>query len=147
MDTQGGDYAEGTVDKRVGIHGGTVNGSALGSNRGTATFHHGDISAGPISGSTGVVIGHGSVQHINQAATVDWQQALTELHHAIAALPAGERRQAQASANDLEDEVAKAQPDKTRVQQLLATLRTWGGVVAEAAVNAAMSEVVQRLLR
>ncbi len=79
--------------------------------------------------------------------TVDWQQAITELHSAIAALPPTERRQAQAVANDLEDEVAKPGPEKTRVKQLLATLQTWGGAVAEAVTKAAASEAVKQLMQ
>lgn len=104
----------------------------------------GNIRTGDISGN-GIIVGHENAQNITQGAP-DWQVVLKELHAAIAGLPPTERRAAQGVANDLEDEVAKPQPDKARVQHLLTTLKGWGGTIAEAVVKAAVTEVIKRAL-
>ncbi len=69
IDTGGGDYAKGNIDKRSGIHGGTFNGPAIGTNSGTVSFAGDHITAGNISNSTGVALGKEIQQHINQGGS------------------------------------------------------------------------------
>lgn len=66
VDTGGGDYAEGNIDKRSGTFvstGGdlTISGDLVGRDKKVTTIHTGDqISVGDISGSSGIAIGRGA---------------------------------------------------------------------------------------
>lgn len=128
VNTDGGDYAEGNIDKRKGVFGGSFSGPVTGSveggnvNQGDQVTFSGNISGSNInvkSTLTDVVQTITNAPHGSSDQKAELQQLIAQLNDALQKLPAEKASDAEAIGRMAEQTVKEAtaeKPNKTMVQ-------------------------------